>query len=249
MLNKRSITLFLTAFMIAGAGCANNAAPDSEETTWSHSFKEHQSDLWEISDGYANGAPFDCTWSREQIRFADGTMQLDLTDPGSGDKLCAEYKTKEKYHYGKYEVRMKAASNIGIVSSFFTYTGPAFGTVWDEIDIEFLGKDTTKAQLNYFTSGVGEHEKLIDLGFDAAEEFHDYAFEWRRDSIKWYVDGKLVHTATDDIPVVPGKIMMNLWNGTGVDDWLGAFDGGSPLTAEYEWMKYTPFPEEIPTSE
>lgn len=98
--------------------------------------------------------------------------------------------------------------------------------------------------MNYYTDGVGNHEKLIDLGYDASEEFHDYAFEWTKDEINWYIDGKLVHTATDDIPVTPAKIMMNLWNGTGVDSWLGPYDGASPITAEYEWMKYTPYTEE-----
>jgi beta-glucanase (GH16 family) len=175
-------------------------------------------------------------------------MQLKLTSTDSGETLCSEYKTYDTYHYGKYEVRMKAAKNIGVVSSFFTYTGPAFGTAWDEVDIEFLGKDTTKVQLNYFTDGIGGHEKLVELGFDASEDFHDYAFEWRADSIKWYIDGQLVHTATDNLPVTPGKIMMNLWNGTGVDDWLGHYDGGSPITAEYEWMKFTPYEAEAPSA-
>lgn len=248
MYRRRFLTLF--ALILLGTGCtgkensADTIKEESSESTWVQLFQEHHSENWEKSNGYANGNPFDCTWSADQISFDGNAMQLKLTSSDSGEKLCAEYKTYDTYHYGKYEVRMKAAKNIGIVSSFFTYTGPSFGTSWDEIDIEFLGKDTTKAQLNYFTDGVGGHEKLVDLGFDASEEFHTYAFEWRKDSIKWYIDGELVHTATENLPVTPGKIMMNLWNGTGVDEWLGAYDKMSPLTAEYEWMKYTPFDDE-----
>lgn len=35
--------------------------------------------------------------------------------------------------------------------------------------------------------------------------------------------------------------MMNLWNGTGVDDWPGPYNGANPLYAkyEYDWGKYT----------
>lgn len=33
--------------------------------------------------------------------------------------------------------------------------------------------------------------------------------------------------------------MMNLWNGTGVDSWLGSYNGANPLYAEYDWVKYT----------
>ena len=71
---------------------------------------------------------------------------------------------------------------------------------------------------------------------------YTYAFEWREDSIDWYVDGEKVHTATVNIPVTRGKIMMNAWCGTGVDQWLKAFDDSKlPITAEYQWISYTPF--------
>jgi UDP-galactopyranose mutase len=76
------------------------------------------------------------------------------------------------------------------VSAFFNYAQDKDGGT--EIDIEFLGYDTTKVQFNYYTSGVGCHEYLYDLGFDASKAFHTYAFKWAKDSIKWYVDGKLV---------------------------------------------------------
>lgn len=94
-------------------------------------------------------------------------------------------------------------------------------------------------QFNYYTNGVGGHEKIVDLGFDASKGFHTYAFDWQPGYIKWYVDGVLKHTATTNIPSTPGKIMMNLWNGTGVDDWLGSYNGANPLYAEYDWVKYT----------
>ncbi|MBQ7981442.1 MAG: family 16 glycosylhydrolase, partial [Oscillospiraceae bacterium] len=146
------------------------------------------------------------------------------------------------YGYGRYEVSMKAIKNNGVVSSFFTYTGPSDNNPWDEIDVEILGKDTTKVQFNYFTDSQGNHEYMHDLGFDAAEDFHTYAFEWYEDKIIWYVDGVEVHRATENIPVTESKIMMNAWCGKGVDGWLNAFDDTSvPLTAEYQWIKYTPF--------
>ena len=38
--------------------------------------------------------------------------------------------------------------------------------------------------------------------------------------------------------------MMNAWCGTGVDEWLNAFDDKNlPVQAEYQWIKYTPFTE------
>ena len=110
--------------------------------------------------------------------------------------------------------------------------------------MEILGKDTSKVQFNYFTDGQGNHEYLYDLGFDASEDFHTYGFEWHKDRIVWLVDGKEAYTADANIPVTEGKIMMNAWCGTGVDSWLNAFtDENVPLTAEYEWVRFTPTDE------
>jgi beta-glucanase (GH16 family) len=82
------------------------------------------------------------------------------------------------------------------------------------------------------------------LGFDAADDFNTYAFEWRPDSIRWFVNGELVHTATENIPQTPQKIMMNLWPGIGVDEWTGKFNGAdTPVISQYDWVKYTPLDE------
>lgn len=200
----------------------------------------HNTSTWEKADGYSNGSMFNCTWRANNATFtSDGKLRLALTSPSNNKFDGAEYRTKFKAGYGKYEVSMKPAKNPGIVSSFFTYTGPTDGTPWDEIDIEFLGKDTTKVQFNYYTNGVGGHEKIINLGFDASQGYHTYAFDWQPGSITWYVDGVVKHKATSNIPTNPGKIMMNLWNGTGVDSWLGAYNGADPLYAYYDWVKYT----------
>lgn len=195
---------------------------------------------WQKADGYSNGNMFNCTWRANNATFTnDGKLRLALTSSSYNKFDCAEYRSNFKTGYGLYEVSMKPAKNVGIVSSFFTYTGPSDGTPWDEIDIEFLGKDTTKVQFNYYTNGVGGNEKVIDLGFDASQGYHTYAFDWQPDSITWYVDGVAKHRATKNIPKTPGKIMMNIWNGTGVDSWLGSYNGANPLYAYYDWVKFT----------
>lgn len=207
-------------------------------------FENGENDIFEISNGWSNGSMFNVTWRKDNCTFENNKMQLiidnDKTPEGGIPYSGGEYRSKDFYGYGRYEVSMKPIKNNGVVSSFFTYTGPSDGNEWHEIDIEFLGKDTTKVQFNYFTDGVGEHEHLYDLGFDAAESFHVYGFDWREDGITWLVDGEEVYTANESVPFIDGKIMMNAWCGTGVDSWLNAFeDGNVPLTAEYEWVKFT----------
>ena len=256
---KRKFALILMATLLLG-GCGNAKADEQlvqtsqmEEMNVAKGMKDLKGTvaleleldkfdeaLMEKADGYSNGSMFDCTWRANNITFDNNVMTMKLDTDGEGATpqwSGSEYRSRNFYHYGMYEVKMKAIKNDGVVSSFFTYTGPSDNNPWDEIDIEFLGKDTTKVQFNYFTN----HEYVYDLGFDASEEFHEYGFEWLPDSITWYVDGIAVYTATENLPVTPSKLMMNVWPGTGVDNWLNAFDGNVPLTAEYEWLRVTSY--------
>ncbi|MBR1738690.1 MAG: family 16 glycosylhydrolase [Ruminococcus sp.] len=202
-------------------------------------------DFFEASNGWTNGSMFNVFWRDENVTYEDGKMQLIIdNDPRMQQGIPysgGEFRSKDFYGYGLYECTMKAIKNDGVVSSFFTYTGPSDGNPWDEIDVEILGKDTTKVQFNYFTDGKGNHEYMYDLGFDASEDFHTYGFEWKEDSITWYVDGEEVYSVTENIPVTPSKIMMNAWCGTGVDGWLKAFDDSNlPIKAEYQTVRFTP---------
>ena len=191
-----------------------------------------------LANGYKNGDPFNCYWKRSAGALEDGVLKLNLFK--EGDRYYgAEYRSsRNEFHYGYYATRMKSASCSGVISSFFTYT---YYPCWDEIDIEFLGKDTTKVQFNYYTNGQGNHEYVYNLGFDASLDFHEYGFEWLPDSITWYVDGYKVYRATKDIPSNPQHIMMNLWNQKGQDAWAGAFDETKlPVQAQYEFIAYIP---------
>ncbi|MDE6676867.1 MAG: family 16 glycosylhydrolase [Clostridia bacterium] len=218
----------------SAAGIPDRLTLESEKIV---KFSEGGSSDFYWANGYSNGGMFNCVWQKNNAEIANGVMSMSVSKEGSG-YAGAEYRTNKTYSYGYFSACMKAANCSGLVSSLFTYTNKP---VWDEIDIEFLGKDTTKVQFNYFTNGVGEHEFLFDLGFDASKEFHEYGFDWQPDSIVWYVDGIAVYKVTQSLPSHPMQIMANVWNGIGVDDWLGTTDDSSlPATAQYKWFAYVP---------
>ena len=190
------------------------------------------------------------------------------------DYTAGEARTQNYYHYGDFEVCMKPSANPGTASTFFTCTGPydtkfvldengdykldengqriTVNNPHDEIDIEFLGKDTTKVQFNYFVNGVGGHEYMYDLGFDASKEFHTYGYRWEPNAITWFVDGQPVYKVTTDknvtpaknvvivdvLPSTPGRILTNYWCGNSrAEGWMGKYKGNTKDNGtEYKWI-------------
>lgn len=203
----------------------------------------------ELAD-WANGVPFDNAWKPDHAAFNNYlTITLDNQSYLGKPYTSAECRTKdETYSFGYYEVRMKSAKCAGTVAgSFFIYMGAYGQPSHNEIDFEVLGGNTAQVQLNYFYAGTGtsgEHKKMINLPFDASQGFNNYGFIWDSTSIEWFVNGVSVYKATNDIPQGSCKIMMNLWPGdTTVARWLGTFTyPGTPLTAQYDWIKYDPLP-------
>lgn len=220
------------------------AALPSDRLTLLNTLEADDPGYWHAADGWSNGYPFLNGWCIEQVTFNGSTMHLGIANtPCSGEPYAGgEYRSNDFYGYGYYETRLMAAKGSGLVTGFFTYTGPSDGNPHDEIDVEILGKNTTQMQLNYWTNGV-EHPVVIDLGFDAALAMHTYAFEWSASTIKWYVDGVLVHTedgSNGTLPSTPGRIMANVW-ACGAATWCGDFDTAVLDTyADFDWIGYGP---------
>jgi endo-1,3-1,4-beta-glycanase ExoK len=215
---------------------------------------------WYVSDGWRNGEHQACVWSARNIKLEPGALALSLTRHEGADNrfACAEVQTNRKYGHGMYEVRMRPAASPGLVTAFFTYTGAPHGSRHDEIDFEFLGKDRAAVQLNYFAAGQGKNEKIVKFAFDATASMNDYAFEWLPDSLRWFVNGELVHEVMREpgqpFPEEPSKIILSIWNGQGrnMEQWLGRFpEPDGALAATYEYVAFTEagkpcqFPESI----
>ncbi|MEJ2227345.1 MAG: glycoside hydrolase family 16 protein [Alphaproteobacteria bacterium] len=248
--------IVLLIFSSAQSGDASSASATS--ASFVERFDKFDAGRWIKSDGWSNGPQQKCTWKADNVRAESGTLELTLRASPSDKKgfTCAEIQSKGTYGYGTYEVRMRAPAAPGLVTAFFTYIGKAQGKPHDEIDFEFLGKDTGAVQLNYYVSGKGGHEHMAKLGLDAETTPALYSFEWKPNAIFWYINGELVYERHakpgHPIPTNPGKIFLSIWNGNDMDEWLGSFEyPGKPLVALYDLVAFTKagdacqFPESV----
>ena len=225
-------------------------------------------DLFTESDGWSNGDVFNVVWKEKNVKYENKVMKLGITEEKATAWLndaevefnytAGESRSQLYYGYGDYEVSMKPSANPGTASTFFICTGPydeknGVKNPHDEIDIEFLGKDTTKVQFNFFVNGKGGNEFMYELGFDAAEGFHEYGFRWTETSITWFVDNEPVYMVTTDasapkwaknvkiveaIPSTAGRILANYWCGNqDAWGWMGVYNGEvKDQGTEYKWF-------------
>ncbi|MBM7069093.1 family 16 glycosylhydrolase [Actibacterium sp. 188UL27-1] len=235
---------FCISLALAGLSLISPAWAIEEETQvpFETQFDELDPEVWYISDFANAGGWIDTAWSRDNLTFEPGrvTLEMNGTDAEGKRFTGAEFKTRRKFHYGRYEVRMTPSGETGALSSFFVYTGPFFDDPKSEIDFEFVGEDTTKVLLTYHTPD-GSDGMFVDLGFDAAEAEHTYAFEWAPNSITWYVnDLQVRHVERGDIglPPAPGQIYMSVW--TGSSDFTGVADPDVIAQASYSSVRFIP---------
>lgn len=154
----------------------------------------------------------------------------------------AEYRTKQSFLYGRFEVSMKSAYREGMLSSFFTYYDGGGGiSNWNEIDIEILGRYPNDIQFNTITPGQINHVSHYPMSSSPHTDYHVYAIEWTPNYVAWFVDGVEVYKQTGphiQTLTRAQKIMMNIWNPQ-APNWVGAWNPNVlPAFAYYDWVSY-----------
>jgi GR25 family glycosyltransferase involved in LPS biosynthesis len=187
-------------------------------------FKNIDMNYWDILENTfpSNQSHF----SKENLKLLSNSeygIKIEVTNSKIENRqyTSSSIVSKIQYLYGCFEILMKPIKGNGIISAFFLHRNDP----WQEIDIEFLGNDTTKILLNlYYNPGLENVNYnyglrgtpiLIDLGFDASEEFNIYKIEWEYHEIRWYVDDNIIHVrkmwTPTPIPSLPLSVYINAW--------------------------------------
>jgi hypothetical protein len=184
---------------------------------------------WYVADRGPNGAWTANDFRRSQISLTGEGLNVTLAKTTTGKAppyTSGEISTLSMFRYGYFEGRLRVARGAGLDTGLFTYVREKGPTGWNEIDIEFLGRNTRQVEL---TAHVGKQvaTRTVQLGFDAAEGFHTYGFDWRPDSIAWYVDGRKVYEVSGPIAASlnrPQNLLFDLWGSETLPLWTGNLD-------------------------
>lgn len=138
----------------------------------------------------------------------DGNLQLSVyrdahttsdgkTQPYSSARLHSQYRGEWKY--GRIEIRAKLPAGQGIWPAIWMlptnspYGGWAAGGEIDIVESRGSEVDTTIGTLHFGDNWPKNAYKGGNTKFpgkNAAEEFHTYMIEWKKDEISWFLDGK-----------------------------------------------------------
>jgi hypothetical protein len=196
-------------------------------------FAEKNDDIWIVPSYKPNSDFIDTTFLPANVQFAGGNLIL----KSDVDRhLGAEYKTKEKFLYGKYRTSMRLEQTPGTYLTFFLYT-PESGN-HNEIDIELIkAGNVTKARLTTWVN-MQKNERYFTLPFDPAKDYHLYGFDWYKDHVDFFIDDleTPLWTSTEHVPRGACYLYFNSWVVTKVP----ADHGDGQNTQYVDWVTVQP---------
>lgn len=154
----------------------------------------------------------------------------------------ARWRSPRRFLFGTFGCRIKCPPGNTSGLNFNIYLSSLEGDKsQDEIDFEFLGKDMTAVQTNFYTVGLGNRERIHRLGFDASDGFHEYLIKWEASEIEWVVDGETVRREVrkegEAWPEKPMFLYSSVWDASCIAEgrWTGDYVGcDAPYVCSYK---------------
>ncbi|KAG9071029.1 hypothetical protein KI688_008572 [Linnemannia hyalina] len=214
--------------------------------------------------GHANfsGNPLDAAWTSDfqpnNARIEKGNLILKLQKGNTINKFGnkpgfgATVSSTRWMLYGTVSARIKSGSLSGGIISSFIFRSSLTG---DEIDYEWVGRDPTEVQSNYYWRTPANmdpkdidysHSDRKDIGIHPAQEYQTYTIEWLPNSLTWFINGKVIRTLLRSevngtkYPNTPSQIQFSIWDGGLSDPETREWAGGPTVWEEgqpaYEMM-------------
>jgi len=211
--------LLAAALSVAGCGGVSDGVPAGEFTPpvveWQLVFADEfdgaglDSAKWNIDTG--DGCPDLCGWGNNELQdysadnviVSGGTVQLEGRREADGSYTSGRINTKGRFdfRYGRVEVRARIPAGQGTWPAIWLlHSDPTIYGPWPlsgEIDIM---EAFNYGPANALTQSATHYGLPIppfngtssrtDLAVNADVNFHEYALEWERGRIRFFIDGQ-----------------------------------------------------------
>jgi endo-1,3-1,4-beta-glycanase ExoK len=237
-----------------GTSPAGDAQPGPGKFTlaWEDNFDSFDSKRWTLQTHTWNGNL--AQFSVDNTKFQDGIASILLTraeNDTAKPYRGVEMRSKSTITYGKVETRARFAKGSGVVSAVVLIYTPWPADDWNELDMEYLsGRSAMQYNTMVYdgppvekpvTTSVTPTQaaKMVDLGFDASADFHQYTMEWTPSAARFLVDGEVKHEWNDNISLMklPQNLLLTIW-ASSAPTWAGAVDDSTaPTQADFDWVR------------
>ncbi|KAI9136679.1 concanavalin A-like lectin/glucanase domain-containing protein [Paraphysoderma sedebokerense] len=167
------------------------------------------------------------------VKVENGFMQMTHAfDESLGHGKITRVTSTRWFRYGRFSARLRTSLAPGLVNSFIYDSSADSDHYGDEIDYEWVHKDRTESQTNYYIDGIIDYTRGVPYYFNNSrtdEAFHLYEIEWLPNSITWIIDGVTARTVrrngTDPFPDDFGRMFLSIWDTCkmpqGTKEWAG----------------------------
>ena len=177
-------------------------------------------------------------YNSANVQVKDGVLNLILNKEIGGTRLSVD----QLFHYGTVDATLEIAAGSNVITAFILMADNG-----DEIDFEFVGKDTNVIQTNYFYKGKPIYDiRAVYYGVnrDLSSTFNKYTINWTPEYYEWRINGrtlrKLFKNETIEYPESPSKIQIGIWNAD-PSKWAGSGINwnDAPFTVRVSSIKVT----------
>lgn len=216
--------------------------PYDQPKNWKLVFKDDFNkkldlEVWNVRNNWDfGGKPMMYTSREKNVRVENGSLLIECQKENyRGHEYTSGYlQLKEDYKYGFFEIRCKMPLGKGLWPAFWFAIAQSTKDGWPpEIDVfEMDGNREYFRSGGIFAKVNGEPKKTFKFKDNqfSIQEWHKYALEWDENVIHWYVDNKLVATATNDIPHILRSVALNM----AIFSWKGPPADANYFPAKYE---------------
>lgn len=190
--------------------------PESYTLAFSDEFENgYDENMWAVSEISPRKGGY---WAKEQVFTENGNLVIRTEYKENGEN--SGYYTGEiswptkRITYGYFEIRCKVDNIRGAWSAFWLMPDNISLTEQKaqdgcEIDI-FESATPYKLQNTLHYDGYKSSKKKITKLNDMYDGFHTYALDWKKDSLKFYYDNKLLWKVTDPDLISAYPVFMDL---------------------------------------